>query len=129
MPTHDTFTAHTYVSGGGDASFRVADIQQPTSSSVRSDRSLWSSRNGVEVIAVDLVVDDFFAEIAPTEALKTAFMEQLMKDICMVLKVAPRQVLFVDLLTHPDSVVTVVELSAVSHNIIASKLKHVITET
>jgi hypothetical protein len=109
MPTHDTFTAHTYVSGGGDASFRVADIQQPTSSSVRSDRSLWPSRNGVEVIAVDLVVDDFFAEIAPTEALKTAFMEQLMKDICMVLKVAPRQVLVVDLLTHPDSVVAVVE--------------------
>ena len=95
--------------GGGGASFRVADLQQPTSSSVRTDRSLWPSRNGVEVIAVDLVVDDFFAEIAPTAALKTTFMEQLREDICMVLKVAPRQVLVVDLLTHPDSVVAVVE--------------------
>ena len=73
----------------------------------RSRSSLWPTRDGREVIAVDLVLDEDFKVVVPTIEDKAGFAAQLTHDISTALRVAPAQVSVLDLL--PGSVIAIVE--------------------
>jgi len=87
------------------------------SSEASARKSLWPLRDGREVIAVDLVLDEDFEIVAPTVADKAFFSAQLTHDISTALRVPSSQVSVVDLL--PGSVIAVIQfLSAGNQEIV-----------
>jgi C-terminal processing protease CtpA/Prc len=78
-----------------------------------SRKSIWPLRDGKEVIAVDLLLDEDYKVVAPTIDDKVSFATQLSHDISKALQVVPTQVSVVDLL--PGSVIAVIEFLSVGH--------------
>jgi C-terminal processing protease CtpA/Prc len=72
-----------------------------------AQKSVWPMRNGREIIAVDLVLNEDYRVVASTFADKDSFTAQATHDISTALRVSSTQVSVVDLL--PGSVIVVVE--------------------
>jgi len=89
------------------ASQQSASSMSHHGGNMSAQKSVWPMRNGREVIAVDLALNEDYRVVASTFADKASFTAQATHDISTALRVSSTQVSVVDLL--PGSVIVVVE--------------------